>query len=110
MERSECNSKDNLIKLLKNWLETNEQTIGNGENQIGAVKWIFININGNNYYINADTTREGVEVFVNNHEDNFPWKVITNNRGVFKKVTNDVNGNRIPGLYFYSSQESEREI
>ena len=110
MEKTKCNSKDDLIKLLKNWLETNEQTIGNGENKVGTEKWIFLTVSANNYYINADTTREGVEIFLNNHEENFPWKVITNNRGVFKKVSNDENGYPIPGLYFYSSQEGEREI
>ncbi len=110
MEKTKCNSKGDLIKLLKIWLETDEQTIANGKNTVGTENWISLTVSGNNYYLNADTTREGVEIFVNNHEDNFPWKVITNNRGVFKKVTNDVNGNRIPGLYFYSSQEGEREI
>lgn len=110
MEKAKCNSKDDLVKLLKIWLETNEQTIGNGENIVGTEKWIFLTLFEKKYYINADTTREGVIIFVNNHEENFPWKVISNNRGVFKKVSNDLNGNPIPGLYFYSSKEGEREI
>ncbi len=110
MKNTKCNSKDELITLLKNWLETNELTIGNGESLTGNTKWIFIIINGNDYYINADTTREGVEVFVKNHERNYTWKVISNNRNVFKKVSNDVHDNPIPGLYFYSSQEGQREI
>lgn len=110
MKKTKCNSNDDLIKLLKIWLETNEQTIGNGENNVGNEKWIFLTVFGNKYFINADTTREGVEIFVNNHEENFPWRVITNNRGKYKKVSNDENGYPIPGLYFYSSKEGKREL
>ncbi len=31
MKKTKCNSKDDLMKLLKIWLKTNEQKIGNGE-------------------------------------------------------------------------------
>lgn len=110
MEKSKCNSKDQLITLLKDWLKTNEPTIGNGENKTGNTKWIFLNINENKYYINADSTREGILNFVNNHENNYPCVVITNNRGVYKKVSNDVNGKSIKGLYFYSDTIGKREI
>jgi hypothetical protein len=96
---------------LKNWLETtNEQTIANGENKTGNEKWIFLNLNGKKYYINADTTREGIDAFVNNHDENYSWKVIANNRKVYIKVSNDLNGNTIKGLYFYSDIIGEREM
>ncbi len=110
MEKSKCNSKDQLITLLKNWLKTNEPTIGNGKNKTGNTKWIFLILNENNYYINADSKREGILNFVNNHENNYPWVVIANNRGVYKKVSNDVNGKSIKGLYFYSETIGKREI
>lgn len=103
-----CNSKDDLIKLLKNWLETNENTIGDFDNYLGNTKWIFLNLNGNNYYINADTKREGVLDFVKNHEKNYPWKVIPNNRNVYKKVSNNIDGKAIKGLYFYSENIGQR--
>jgi len=51
-----CNSKEELIKLLKNWLQTNENTIGDIDNYPNNIKWIFLNLNNNNYFINAYTT------------------------------------------------------
>lgn len=110
MKKTKCNTKDELIKLLENWLETNELTIGNGESLTGNTKWIFLNLNGNKYYINADTTREGILNFVKNHENNYPWLVIPNNRNVCKKVSNDLYGKAIKGLYFYSVTIGQREI
>ncbi len=110
MKNTKCNSKEELITLLKNWLETNELTIGNGESLTGNTKWIFITINGNDYYINADTTREGVEVFVKNHENNNSWKIIANKNNIFNKVSNDQYGKAIKGLYFYSEAVGQREI
>lgn len=105
-----CYSKDQLVMLLKNWLKTNEPTIGNGNNKTGNTKWIILNLNGNKYSINADTTREGIKNFITNHEKNYPWCIIANNRKVFKKVSNDINGNAIKGLYFYSNTNGEREF
>jgi hypothetical protein len=110
MNKTKCSSKDELIQLLKNWLKTNETTIGNEAYSTGNTKWIFLMLNGNNYYLNADTTRDGIKSFVNNHENNYPWVVIANNRNVNKKVTNDVNGSAIKGLYFYSVTIGKREI
>ena len=110
MKNTKCNSKDELILVLKSWLKTNETTIGNGENKTGNTKWIFLNLNDNKYYINADTTREGIESFVKNHERSYSWKVISNNRKVYKKISNDIDGNAIKGLYFYSESIGQREI
>jgi hypothetical protein len=110
MKNAKCNSKEQLITLLKNWLQTNETKIGNGENKTGNTKWIFLFLNGINYYINADTKREGIMNFVKNHENNYPWMVISNNRNVYKKVSNDAAGKPIKGLYFYSEVIGQREI
>jgi hypothetical protein len=105
-----CHSKDQLIMLLKNWLQSNEPTIGNGKNKTGNTKWIFLYLNDKEYYINGDTTREGIMNFVKNHEKNYPWVVIANNRNVYKKVSNEINENAIKGLYFYSNTIGEREF
>lgn len=110
MKKTECNSKHELITLLTNWLKTDEKNIGNEENKTGNTKWIQLNLNGHRYYINADTTRQGVENFVKNHENNYPWIVITNNRKVYKKVSNDATGAAIKGLYFYAVTVGQREI
>ncbi len=110
MKKTKCTSKEQLIVLLKNWLETSETKIGNGKNKTGNTKWIFLNLNSTNYYINADTKREGIVEFVKNHENNYPSIVIANNRDVYKKVSNDENGKAIKGLYFYSEVIGQREI
>jgi hypothetical protein len=110
MKKTKCNSKDELILVLKCWLKTNEITIGNGENKTGNTKWIFLKLNDNKYYINADTTEEGIKVFVKNHEENNSWKVIANRKNIFNKVSNDINGNPIQGLCFYSDAIGQREI
>ncbi len=110
MIKSKCNSKDQLVILLKEWLKTNEPTIGNGVNKTGNTIWIDLNLNGSKYYINGDSTRDGILNLVKNHENNYPWVVIANNRGVYKKVSNDANGNAIKGLYFYSVIFGKREI
>ena len=109
-KETKCYSKDQLILLLENWLKTNEPTIGNGKNKTGNTKWIFLYLNDKEYYINADTTREGITNFVRNHEKNYPWVVIANNRNVYKKVSNEINENAIKGLYFYSNTNGEREF
>ncbi|MGV1011324.1 MAG: hypothetical protein ACOYBS_02660 [Flavobacterium sp.] len=110
MEKKTCNTKDDFITLLKNWSKTGEETISNGKSKTGNVKWIKLNLNGNNYYMNADTAKDGIEVFLKNHENNNTWKVIANNRNVYKKISNDINGKPIKYLYFYSETEGQREI
>ena len=106
-----CYSIEELINLLKIWLEkTDEMTIGDIDNFPKYTKWIFLNLNGNNYYMNADTNREGIKVFLKNHENNNPWKVIANTRNVYKKISNDINGKPIKYFYFYSETEGQREI
>lgn len=105
-----CYSKDQLVMLLKNWFKTNEPTIGNGKNKTGNTKWIFLYLNDKEYYINADTTREGIMNFVKNHEKKHPWVIIADKNQVYQKVSNDINRNAIKGLYFYSNTIGEREF
>ncbi len=105
------NSKDNLIKLLNIWLEkTVEMTIGDIDNFPKYTKWISLNLNGNIYFINSDSSREGIKVFVKNHENNNSWKIILNRDSIFNKVSNDAAGKPIKGLYFYSEVIGQREI
>ncbi len=105
-----CDSLEMLVELLKNWLKTNEDTIGDINNFQRNTKWIELNLNGNNYFINADSTRHGIEVFVKNYENNHPCIVVSNSNQIFNKVTNDSRGAAIKGLYFYSSNEGQRKL
>ena len=103
---TKCNSKNELINILRNWLRTNEETIGVGR----GIRWIDLNINGSVYFLNSDSTRFGIERFISDFENNNQWKVIVNNRGIYNKVTNDINGLPITGLYFYADIHGERKI
>jgi hypothetical protein len=105
-----CFTKEQFIELLKMWLVTTENTIGDTVNNSRNTAWLFLQIDNRKYYINADTTRQGIETFVKNHTNNYPWMIIKNNRGNFKKVTNDRNGNAIPYLYFYSMISGQRIV
>jgi len=100
-----CNTKDDLVKLLKNWLGTNENTIGDLKGKKSNPEpWIRIKIDNDSYQINADSRRVGVQEFLNNEGNKHPWLIIpTKNSGNLTKVTNDINGNPIPFFYMYKS-------
>ena len=104
-------SKFQLTTLLQEWLLTPRATIGDlYGRRSNPEPWIWIKIDNYLFKIHADTTREGIKVFVKNHEENNSLKIIQNNRGVYKKVSNDINGKAIKGLYFYSEEIGQREI
>ena len=93
-------SKEDLYLLLKWWLKLSKKnTIGNIDNIRNNQKLILIQIGTNSYYINADTTRTGVEEFLKNKDRN--WKIIKSNRGNFNKITN--SDKEIPGFYIYKA-------
>ena len=98
-------SKFLLKMLLNEWLKTSSSTIGemHGKNS-NPEPWLWIKLKNDLYQINADTKREGVQEFLNNEVKENPWLIIpTENKGNRTKVTNDINGNPIPGFYMYKS-------
>jgi hypothetical protein len=98
-------SKFLLKMLLNEWLKTSSSTIGemHGKNS-NPEPWLWIKLKNDLYQINADTKREGVQEFLNNEVKENPWLIIpTENKGNRTKVTNDKNGNPIPGFYMYKS-------
>jgi hypothetical protein len=106
-----CNSKDELIEILERWLEDPKNiTIGDLDNYTKNTEWLYLHIGNQSYFFNADTRRDGIKELVKNHKNNNIWKVIQNNRGTYKKLTNDVNQKAIPYLYFYTNEIGEREI
>ena len=91
-------SKEDLYLLLKWWLKLSKKnTIGNIDNIRNNQKLILIQIGAKSYYINADTTRAGVEEFLKNKDRN--WKIIKSKRGNLNKITN--SDQDIPGFYMY---------
>lgn len=95
-------SKKHLFILLEMWAnrtKNSTDTIGNLDLYNKYVKIIKLNLANNSYYINADTTREGVLMFLENKKSD--WIIIENNRGRVNKVTNTTNKEAIKGFYMY---------
>ena len=94
--------KKHLFILLDMWVkrtENSNDTIGNLDLCNNNVKIIKLNLANNSYYINADTTREGVLKFLENKKNE--WRIIENERGRMNKVTNTANEDPIQGFYMY---------
>jgi len=115
-ENNPLTSKDDLIQLLQYWVD---QTGGPKENlgypigdydNFGKTPWIYISLNNEYYFINADTNKKGVIEFLENHKNQNPWIIVANRNGVFNKVTNNKDGNSIKYLYFYAIVGRQNEI
>ena len=98
-------SKKQLFVLLQMWLKRtqnfNDATIGNLVIHNKNVPIVKLNNGNRSFYINADTTRQGVEQFLHNKENE--WNIIENNRGRINLVTNDPNKKSIKGFYMYQN-------
>lgn len=76
-----------------------------GPAEYGPTDWIWVKRLGNRYYLNADTTAEGVGVYlklVTEHGPKLAWSVVANERGRMNKVAFGPARTVIPGFYFYS--------
>lgn len=95
-------SKKHLFILLEMWANRTKNftdTVSNLDLYNNNVKIIKLNLANNSYYINADTTREGVLIFLENKKSD--WRIIENNIGRVNKVTNTTNKEAIKGFYMY---------
>ena len=91
-------SKEDLFDLLKCWsMLSTENTIGDLNKYNGNKKIILIITQGKSYYMNADTTKDGVKNFLANKMN--AWFVVNKS----KRVTNDSSKRSIKGLYIYIS-------
>jgi len=96
------NSKADLYSLLKLWKElTKGDTIGDIANDRinNNTKIVRLELENSSFYINADTTREGVLKFLENQEND--WELIMSNRGNLNKITNNEDESPIEGFYMY---------
>ena len=96
------NSREDLYSLLKLWKElTKGDTIGDIANDRinNNTKIVRLELKNSSFYINADTTREGVLEFLENQEND--WNVIMSNRGNLNKITNNEDESPIDGFYMY---------
>ena len=99
---SALKNKNDLFQILKLWNRlSRKNTIGNLGNQgnTGNTVIIRINLGSNNYVINADTNKGGVEEFLENKE--LPWILIENQNGKQNKITNKTDKSTIKGFYMY---------
>ena len=91
------NSEKELRQLLSGWLQlTNSNTIGDPNIGVGVRPLIRLQIGKQRYNLNADTSRKGVEVFLENSRNGNPWTTSNTNR-----ISNAQNGEHIPGLNMY---------
>ena len=89
-------SKEELFNLLKCWkMISKASTIGNIDSYTRNKRIILLNIRDVSYYINADTTRKGVQEFLINK--NNPWKITKNSM----VITNNLDSETIKGFYMY---------
>jgi len=89
-----------LYSILEWWRKlSRSNTIGDLKLFTGNTAIIGIVINNKTYFINADTTRKGVNEFLKNK--NTALITINNNNGITNKVTNNPNMAAIEGFYMY---------
>ena len=90
-------SRDDLVLLLKGWLQlTDSDTIGDPNNGISVTPLIRLRLGDNQYVLNQDTRRRGVEIFIANERNGNNWYYSRTNR-----VSNDLNGEHIANLQMY---------
>lgn len=90
-------SREDLVLLLRGWLQmTSADTIGDPNNGIGVAPLIKLQIGDRKYVLNQDSTRVGVEMFIENEGNGNNWHYSETNR-----VSNDLNGEHIANLHMY---------
>lgn len=90
-------SREDLVLLLKGWLQlTDSDTIGDPNNGIGVTPLIKLQLGDNQYVLNQDTRRRGVEIFIANERNGNNWHYSETNR-----VSNDINREHIANLQMY---------
>ena len=94
------NNKETLYDLLDCWMKfTKKETIGDLNKYNRNTTRIKVKIGSKDYKINSDTTKDGVEEFLENRKNT--WCIINNENGVKNKITNDLSENSIRGFYMY---------
>ena len=96
-------SKKELFSVLRIWAVLNKKDLQKtiGEKSFGGQPILWIKIDGELYYLNADTKMEGIIEFIKN--ENYNWQIIANNRGKLNKITNHPESKSINGLYLYKT-------
>ena len=86
-----------------------EAFLGSGRDRVGDVKygqtaWTWVKSLGNRYFLNADSTAEGVKAYlalVEEHGADLKWSVVMNERGRENKAAFGPDKQTVEGFYFY---------
>lgn len=101
-----CTSKREFTDVLRAWhANTDEQTIGQ-TGTYGRQAWLWVDLGGREFHLNADTKRRGVEEYLQRVARNGvdqPWHVVPNRNGLINRVAPG-GPDPIPGLYLYSKE------
>ena len=93
-------SKEEFYRVLSWWVKLSKsETIGDISKMNKNTPLIRLKVGSSFYYINADTKKNGVRVFLNN-KDNY-WYLIPNEDGKVNKITNRLDKSSIEGFYLY---------
>ena len=93
-------NKADFFKLLSWWLRLSKSdTLGDVTKMNNNKPLIHINIGSSSYYVNADSKRSGVKIFLSNKDSN--WHLIANEDGKVNKITNKSDRAPIEGFYMY---------
>ena len=101
-----CTSKREFTEVLRAWhSDTDERTIGE-TGTYGRRAWLWIDLGGREFHLNADTKRHGVEAYLERVARNGadqPWHVVPNRNGLINRVAPG-HLDPIPGLYLYAKE------
>jgi hypothetical protein len=100
-KRTPIRSKKLFYKVLNGWCVYNgnktDITIGNDKYKGTPTLWF--KIDGTYYKLNSDTKMSSVLEFLSNQNNS--WTIIPNRDGKMNLVTNNLDGEKIKGFYFY---------
>jgi hypothetical protein len=97
-------SKSAFHAVLRSFLDAQGEVLA--ELEAGHTPWLWVRSLGNDFYLHADTTREGVSLYLDLAKDfgeNLKWSVIESTRGQMTKVAFGPDCTVISGFYMYKS-------
>lgn len=101
---TDCPDVDTFLDLLRSWLASGEQTIG--DSRFGGTSWVRVRIGDTPCHLNADTRRAGVKSLLELVGAERPdFSVVTNQRGTkINRVVIGTDKQPIEHLYLYTDQ------
>ena len=82
-------------------------TVGDAK-KYGGKAWIWVRRLARRYYLNADSTGDGVAEYLGlwvQHGSDLQWTIVPNERGKMNKVSFGPEKREIAGFYFYREDD-----